>query len=243
MQLFYKIRRYTISSEKIDKPTRLVFFSDTHESEIDLEALVRDISDLKPDAVLCGGDLVIVRRVIEHHTDWYQNTIKLFKALSPFPVYVVDGNHEWELTNHRVGRAERRLGKDKVATYGILWGIIESFGAHNLNNKSLHIHNVKIHGLKPSKELYLKNLTAEEINSRIGRADKGSFNVLIAHNPSDFEIYKEWGADLILSEHYHGGVIRVCNRGLFGPGIELLPPYTQGIYEKDGAVCCRRELE
>jgi hypothetical protein len=212
-----------------------VFFSDTHESDIDLEALVRDISDLKPDAVLCGGDLVVVRRVIEQHTDWYQNTIKLFKALSPFPVYVVDGNHEWELTNHREGRAERRRGKDKVATYGILWGIIVSFGAQNLNNKSLHIHNVKIHGLKPSKELYLKNLTVKEINSRIGRADKGFFNVLIAHNPSDFEIYKEWGADLILSGHYHGGVIRVFNRGLLGPGFELLPPYTQGIYEKDEA--------
>ena len=32
------------------------------------------------------------------------------------------------------------------------------------------------------------------------------FQILLAHNPCYMDLYKAWGADLILSGHLHGGV-------------------------------------
>ena len=34
------------------------------------------------------------------------------------------------------------------------------------------------------------------------------YSILMAHNPAYMDAYKKWGADLILSGHLHGGLVR-----------------------------------
>jgi predicted MPP superfamily phosphohydrolase len=58
--------------------------------------------------------------------------------------------------------------------------------------------------------------------------------ILLAHSPMGFEAYQEWGADVVLSGHVHGGIVRLGGIGLLSPERKFLPQYTKGIYVKTG---------
>ena len=66
-------------------------------------------------------------------------------------------------------------------------------------------------------------------------AEKESFQVLIAHNPQYFQEYAGWGADLTVSGHVHGGIIRLpLIGGVISPAIALFPKYDGGKFVRDG---------
>ena len=59
----------------------------------------------------------------------------------------------------------------------------------------------------------------------------GDFVLLLSHRPYEYESYAALGADLIVSGHVHGGLIRLPGiGGLVGPGREFLPKYSGGGY-------------
>ena len=73
----------------------------------------------------------------------------------------------------------------------------------------------------PMKKEYLEGLLPE------GRQD--CFQILLAHNPDYFPVYAAWGADLVLSGHLHGGVIRLpLLGGVISPRLHLFPRYDGG---------------
>ena len=45
------------------------------------------------------------------------------------------------------------------------------------------------------------------MKEKIGKKGK-DYSILMAHNPAYMDAYKKWGADLILSGHLHGGLVR-----------------------------------
>ena len=54
---------------------------------------------------------------------------------------------------------------------------------------------------------------------------------MLAHNPEYFANYAKYGADLILSGHVHGGVVRLpFVGGCASPAIRLFPKYSDGLY-------------
>ena len=60
------------------------------------------------------------------------------------------------------------------------------------------------------------------------------FQILIAHNPQYFDEYAKWGADLTVSGHVHGGIVRLpFIGGVISPAIALFPKYDGGHYEID----------
>ena len=60
------------------------------------------------------------------------------------------------------------------------------------------------------------------------------FNILLSHSPFDFEVFAKWGADLTLSGHVHGGLIRLpFIGGLISPERGLFPKYSEGEYSID----------
>ena len=93
------------------------------------------------------------------------------------------------------------------------------------------------HGLELPVKYYHKpnspalSLTAME--EMIGTPSQPGFHVLLAHNPKYGNTYFSWGADLILSGHYHGGVLRLDqNHGLTCPQYLLFPPFCCGEFKK-----------
>lgn len=53
------------------------------------------------------------------------------------------------------------------------------------------------------------------------------YSILMAHNPAYMDAYKKWGADLILSGHLHGGLVRCPGIGaVVTPQGFLFPKYS-----------------
>lgn len=75
----------------------------------------------------------------------------------------------------------------------------------------------------------------EFLTATIGKKEDDTYQILIAHNPVYFEDYVAWGADLILSGHLHGGLVRLpFLGGLISPSVKLFPKYDAGRFTKDG---------
>ena len=153
------------------------------------------------------------------------------------PIYMCLGNHEQiaeQLTSY----------SDNNRFLNYINKITEK-GAILLDNKKIKVNNgedsINIFGLTPELyhysrrdiEPYDENLSLTEsyIENVLGKSPK-EFNILLAHNPAYFEEYVSWGADLTLSGHIHGGVVRIpFLGGLFSPEKIFFPKYDAGLFE------------
>lgn len=78
--------------------------------------------------------------------------------------------------------------------------------------------------------------TKTVISDLVGDADSSYYNVLIAHNPDFFDAYAGWGADLVVSGHNHGGMVRLPGLGgVISPRLHIFPKYDYGIHRKSGS--------
>lgn len=76
-------------------------------------------------------------------------------------------------------------------------------------------------------EGYIESLIGEKTNI---------YTILVAHNPEYFDDYAEWGANLVLSGHIHGGMVRLPYLGgVISPKVRLFPEYDAGLFEKNGS--------
>ena len=67
----------------------------------------------------------------------------------------------------------------------------------------------------------------------LGVKQPDTYTILLAHNPLDFDVHAEWGADLSLGGHVHGGLIRLpVINGILSPERRLMPKYKEGVYKK-----------
>ena len=65
--------------------------------------------------------------------------------------------------------------------------------------------------------------------------DDTGYSILLAHNPLYYPAYRDWGADLTLSGHVHGGIIRIPGKGgLLSPDVTFFPKYDGGHFRENG---------
>ena len=98
-------------------------------------------------------------------------------------------------------------------------------------------YNVCVTGLELGLEYFAhfkkRELEHEYLKSTLGDVKAEYCNILIAHNPDYFEEYADWGADLVLSGHVHGGIMRLpLLGGVIAPSYAIFPKYDGGIYKK-----------
>lgn len=227
----FRIRDYEVFSGKIKENTRAKFavISDLHglsfgENNCELIAAVKGS---RPDGIMVVGDLN-VRSV----PDTMNTAAALIKALvREYPVYYALGNHEYKL-------AVSKEHREEYLTYET---ILRNAGVHFLHNDKVHMTVEKndfwIHGLELPLEYYQKpkspRLTVETVRSLAGTPKEEGFHILLAHNPKYGNAYFSWGADLILSGHYHGGILRLSeHHGLSCPQYLLLPPFCCGDFHR-----------
>lgn len=74
------------------------------------------------------------------------------------------------------------------------------------------------------------------LSKLLGTPDGEIFQLLIAHNPVYFDAYAKWGADLVVSGHVHGGIMRLpALGGVLSPALTLFPKYDGGMFKEDNS--------
>ena len=225
----FKVKHYVIQSEKWGfESARIALISDLHGNMLGehQELLMKALLDAKVDLCLVAGDM-ICRRSRES----FQNSYKLLEQMTQyFPVYYAPGNHEsWHhLTLHSRYYATY---EEKLRDLGVVFLYNESVGM-KVKDTRIRITGLEL-PLLYFKKPFARWLKPEDLKELIGVHEEECFDILLAHHPRFGNTYFEWGADLILSGHYHGGVFRFSeNGGLISPQYHLLPRYCCGFFAR-----------
>ena len=237
----FRITRYSVRSEKLAglaRDVKILFLSDLHDRTYgkDNVTLLESIRSQSPDLILIGGDMLVGKENAS-----CDNALALIRELPKIcPVICANGNHEQRL-------------KDDPETYGDVYEkykkALEGCGVHLLENESIRVElgpsDLVIYGLELPSASYKKfkksPLTSREISEYFGQPEsKGDqcrintgkreetcYKILLAHNPAYMDAYLDWGADMVLSGHLHGGLVRVPGLGgIVTPQGFLFPKYS-----------------
>lgn len=225
----FVVRSYEVPSDKVERDYTFVLLSDLHGYVYgdNNDRLLKAIDDAGPDAILCAGDM-FTGHLIKGEIQYQAGLHVLTELADRYPVYMGLGNHE-----HKV----KSFAKEFVGVYDRYRTLLTEAGVKVLDNDSIDIPelNIRITGLDLSHHFFRKVIKREMYNgyvkTLVGDSDSSRFQVLIAHNPQYFERYAQWGADLTVSGHVHGGIIRLpLLGGVISPAIALFPKYDGGLF-------------
>jgi len=225
----FTVTEYAVYSDKLNKPVTLAVLSDLHNYKYgpDNQELYDKIDSIHPDYVVSAGDMIEGAMFAKGTYD----TVRFLEKLSRnFHFIYGCGNHEWKLINDRLKypqtttEFERGLRDSKEAVSPL----------HN-ENVDCPLDGIKFYGLDLGMDYFIKlglRMTdADYISELVGSPADDRFNILIGHNPDQFPAYSDWGADLVLAGHVHGGMIATpWHRGLISPRFLPFPKYDWGEY-------------
>lgn len=228
----FQVTRYVVTSDKLSgtNKRRIVFLSDLHNHVYGdhNEELLKSIEEEKPDCILIGGDMLVGKNGYT-----YEAAEALVKPLAQIcPVYYANGNHEQRM-KEQPDKYEQSYAKYKAS--------LEVSGIRFLENESetvsLDNEKVVVTGLEIPRECYTHfkktPMRGGAMEERIGKRSSDGYQILLAHNPSYMREYLEWGADLILSGHLHGGIMRIPGiTGVISPNFDLFPKYSGDMYKE-----------
>ena len=139
------------------------------------------------------------------------------------PTYYVTGNHEWAL--HGVPELKDRLENNGVTVLSNRFVTLER------NGDTLVLAGID------DPNGYADQKSPETLAAELYAAHGDPFWMLLAHRNDRFkEQYSLLGADLVLSGHAHGGMIRLpFTDGLVSHDMTFFPSYTAGLYEENGS--------
>lgn len=214
------LREYTFAHEEIPQGFdgyEIMVISDLHEAPFS-EMIIEHINTHKPDIVVFTGDMV---QLPDHSLN---ETVKIGKAIKDIPMYAVSGNHETQ------GGAYDEI----IST---LWSV----DIIPLDNDSVCLEKdgdtILLLGIKDPKADIVPEEKFKKIRKQIESEfpDGPCFSVLLSHRADIYPQIKDTSADLILSGHMHGGIIRLpFIGGIIGKNTEnsLLPEYEYGVIKE-----------
>lgn len=224
----FVVKKYKITTEKIKHKHKFVLLSDLHGKEYgkNNEKLLQEIDKQNPTEILIAGDMLtgVAGKEFQHVLTF------LSKLSQKYPIYYGNGNHEYRL-------------KIYPETFGSMAEEynegLAKIGIFPLCNKRtiLNDEHITVYGLEIGKEYYKKGkkkkMDSSYMTTLLGKPEKTNYNILLAHNPAYFEQYAEWGADLVVSGHVHGGIMRLpFGKGVIAPSFALFPKYSGGLYQE-----------
>lgn len=199
------VREYTVPIEHLTGPLRVVQLSDIHVGTVHqskyLAEVVAKTNAERPDLVLITGDLFDGSAPVDP------------EILSPLngltaPAYFSNGNHEqYEGLQH----VEETLKNTNVQL---------------LDNKLAEWNGLQIVGVNDKQSL--RGTSLEAVLNLLS-LDPARPTILMYHSPSDWEVARAQGVDLMLSGHTHNGQIYPFNLL-----VRLYFKYVNGLYAEEG---------
>lgn len=199
----------------------IVQISDLHGAEFgeNNEKLLEKVRDAKPDFIFLTGDL----------QDRYRQTprsysVNLGRILAQIaPTFFVTGNHEWAFPDIRDLKRE-----------------LSDAGVTVLTNEYVPLSRsgdtILLAGIDDPNG-FADQKSPEDLAAELQENYPDTFWLLLAHRNNYFQNrYCYLGADLVVSGHGHGGLIRLpFTDGLVSVERSLFPSFTAGFYESNGA--------
>lgn len=229
----FRITHANIQTDKLSRESvelRVAVLSDLHNYTYGKHnrKLLDSIRRERPDLILVAGDMLIGKKGVPFTVagEFMQEVSKIA------PVYYGNGNHEQRMKEERV-----HYGNE----YQKYRNLLRNSRIRFLENESEFFRwkgeRIRVTGLEIPLSYYKKfqgqTLKSEEIEKRIGDADEKHLQILIAHNPVHGATYAKWGADIVVSGHLHGGIVRLpFLGGMVTPQLRLFPKYSGGVYQE-----------
>lgn len=194
---------------------RIALVTDLHNRVFgpDNDWLVAQLEKAKPDLIALSGDIADE-----------DSSLSTLSALLPrlsavAPCVYVTGNHEWRMKN----RAE-------------WFSLLEKSGVRYLSNRFARL-------TRGESEMIIAGVddpngprdqkTPGKLLREVKAAAPDDYLVVLCHRNDQLENLANLGADLVLSGHAHGGVVRLPFLGaVFGTHYEFFPEDTEGV------ICC-----
>ena len=234
----FHVVEYRLNSDKIKKEHHFVVLSDLHNKSYGEKnrKLLERIDKLAPEAILIAGDMLTSKPGKS-----YEVAMDLLKELAKkYPIYYGMGNHETRLFLYPEVYGD--MGKDYEKD-------LNDVSIQLMRNESREeSDNFRIIGLDMKRDYYKRfkkyPMDSGYLRETLGEAQKDKYEILLAHNPDYFEEYAAWGADLVLSGHVHGGIMRLpVLGGVISPKLVLFPKYDGGHFiRKDAHMVLSRGL-
>ena len=193
------VETYFIESSKLDRDYRFVHLSDIQFGTVDKEYMdgVLDLAMAQdPEFIVFTGDLIDFEQ-------YEASDFDKFRELS-VPVYFERGNHEFYHF------------PEKIFTY-----LSDIDTILVLDNKKIEFEGLEIVGIDYERSNNLFKDYLSEI-----KLDENKFSILLYHEPKNVEFSAEYGFDLLLYGHTHGGQIFPAT-----VIVDLMYDYSDGFYE------------
>ena len=230
---------YIVMSRKLPRSFhgyRMAVLADLHNTSQGerREQLIQALRDAQVNTVLIAGDMVTEKGGEHSFVNYQEAEDFLLAVAAEWPVYYENGNHEGRWKLHQPLHPE---------LYEDYKNKLEAGGISFLENTSVFMKNsagekIRITGLELPDPFFrrgkIPKLTEEDIQGFVGPADEEYFQILLAHCPQFFDAYMDWGADLVLSGHFHGGMVRLpFLGGVISTYLHLFPKYDHGEFRRD----------
>ena len=220
-----ELNSYTIRSAKIPEKFsgfRIAQVSDLHNAQMgkNNQKLIQMLHSANPDVIVITGDIVDV-----HKTDLDVALDFAAQAVSIAPCYYVTGNNEAYLEEY--SQLEEGLSQIGVTALN------DTAQSIKQNDAQILLIGVNDPAFRTDYVHYYDEDVMRSALDAIS-CNEDSFRLLLSHRPELFSIYEEYGFDLVLSGHVHGGQFRLpFIGGVYGPHQGFLPEFDAGLYSSN----------
>lgn len=178
--------------------------------------LLAQAQQTAPDIIAVTGDLIDKRR-----EGMGAAMAFISRAVKIAPVYYVPGNHEhtsgvYQKIRSRLSACGVCVVDDKTACLG-------------KDGRKINLMGIK------DREFFNTGKAYERMLSSLDEQRAETLSILLTHRPEKFELYQQFGFDLVMVGHAHGGQFRLpVIGGLYAPHQGVFPRYTSGLYMRGG---------
>lgn len=244
----FRITRYEIKSSRLSglrRETKILFLSDLHNRVYGYgnRDLLQAVRDEKPDLILIGGDMLIGKENTPFDT-----ALDFVRQLpSVCRVFYVNGNHEGRMKEYsEIYNGAYKKYRCSLKKAGVVF-LENEICDINLNGQKLSVCGLEL-PVCTYRKFHKSDINAGIITEYLGRfpekdrsktdpesKQNSCYTILLAHNPAYMDAYLDWGADLILSGHLHGGLVRIPGiGGIVTPQGFFFPKYSGEMTREGG---------
>lgn len=189
---------YTVTSDKVERPYRLLYIADTHYGSIQspkrLEEAIPEMNALNADFIILGGDIVEERTSKEELEECFATLGTLTSAYGTFYVY---GNHD------RQPYTVDLPGGVRTYTDEELDNAIEKNGITILSDETALIDDTIL--IVGREDLGWYDNPRATVPELLAASPDAPFLLMSDHQPVECEENAALGFDMSISGHTHGG--------------------------------------